>query len=63
MGSPRWAGIELEVSNMSNDDDDDNDQRKSRGDIRHDFAISAPAVSGLPSGTYQDTVTITVAAR
>ncbi len=31
--------------------------------IRHDFAISAPAVSGLPSGTYQDTVTITIAAR
>lgn len=31
--------------------------------VRHDFALSAPAVSGLASGTYQDTVTITIAAR
>lgn len=31
--------------------------------VRHDFAVSAPAVSGLPSGTYQDTITITIAAR
>lgn len=31
--------------------------------VRHDFAVSAPAVSGLPSGVYQDTVTITIAAR
>ena len=31
--------------------------------VRHDFSLSAPAVSGLPSGTYQDTVTITIAAR
>ena len=31
--------------------------------VRHDFAVSAPAVSGLPPGTYQDTVTITIAAR
>ncbi len=30
---------------------------------RHDFALSAPAVTGLPSGTYRDTVTITIAAR
>ncbi len=30
---------------------------------RHDFALSAAAVSGLASGTYQDTVTITIAAR
>ncbi len=30
---------------------------------RHDFALSAPAVSGLPTGTYRDTVTITIAAR
>ena len=31
--------------------------------VRHDFAVSAPAVSGLAPGTYQDTVTITIAAR
>ncbi len=31
--------------------------------VRHDFAVSAPAVSGLPAGIYQDTVTITIAAR
>ncbi len=31
--------------------------------VQHDFAVSAPAVSGLPSGTYRDTVTITIAAR
>ncbi len=30
---------------------------------RHDFTVSAPAVTGLPSGTYRDTVTITIAAR
>ncbi len=31
--------------------------------VQHDFAVSAPAVSGLASGTYLDTVTITIAAR
>ncbi len=31
--------------------------------VHHDFAVSAAAVSGLPSGAYQDTVTITIAAR
>lgn len=30
--------------------------------VRHDFTVSAPAVSGLPSGVYQDTVTLTIAA-
>ncbi len=31
--------------------------------IQHDFAVSARGVSGLPSGTYRDTVTVTIAAR
>lgn len=31
--------------------------------VRRDFAVSAPAVPGLPPGTYQDTITITIAAR
>ena len=31
--------------------------------VHHDFVVSAPAMSGLPAGTYQDTVTITISAR
>ncbi len=31
--------------------------------VQHDFAVSARGVSGLPSGSYRDTVTVTIAAR
>lgn len=31
--------------------------------VRRDLAISAPASSGLPAGTYQDVITVTITAR